>query len=87
MEYKRIKLPYGYDALEPFIDEETVNIHYNKHHKAYETKLNKAIEGTDIYDQYPTLESLMENYQSIEDANLKISIRQFGGGLINHNFM
>lgn len=42
------KLPYEYDALEPYIDKATMEIHYTKHHNAYVTNLNNAIAGTDL---------------------------------------
>ncbi|RPI69099.1 MAG: superoxide dismutase, partial [Ignavibacteriales bacterium] len=42
------KLPYDYDALEPYIDKQTMEIHYTKHHNAYVTNLNKAIDGTEM---------------------------------------
>lgn len=87
MKYERIELPFEYDALEPYIDELTVKYHYEKHHKSYEDKLNAALEGTDIYEKFPTIELLMKNYQKIEEPEIKIAIRQFGGGLINHNFL
>lgn len=86
MAYKRINLPYAYDALEPFIDKETVELHYENHHKGYEIKLNNALTNTNIEIKYPTLVSLVSNYQNITDDNLKLSIREAGGGLINHNF-
>lgn len=86
MAYKRINLPYKYDALEPFIDKETMEIHYEKHHKGYETKLNNSLEGTDIEIKYPTLISLVSNYQNVDNEQAKFAIREAGGGLINHNF-
>ena len=45
MKYDKIELPYSYNALEPYIDEETVNIHYNKHLQGYVNKLNNILEG------------------------------------------
>ncbi len=86
MGYKRIKLSYDFDVLEPFIDSETMKLHYEKHHKGYETKLNESIEGTDIENQYPDLIDLLKNYQKISSPEIKVSIREFGGGLANHNF-
>ncbi len=86
MGYKRIKLSYDFDVLEPFIDSETMKLHYEKHHKGYETKLNESIEGTDIENQYPDLIDLLKNYQKINSPEIKVSIREFGGGLANHNF-
>ncbi len=87
MPYSRNSLPYKYDDLEPFVDKKTVELHYEKHHKGYEDKLNLAIQNTDIDKKYKTIEELMKNYQNIDDAELKVKIREFGGGLINHNFL
>lgn len=72
------KLPYDYDALEPYIDKTTMEIHHTKHHNAYVTNLNKAVEGTE-----------MEN-KSIEDLLKKVSglpaaVRNNGGGHYNHS--
>lgn len=86
MNYKRIDLPFEYDALEPHFDAETIKLHYEAHHKGYETKLNDAINGKGIEKKYPTLIELMKQYQNIEEQETRISIREFGGGLINHNF-
>ena len=47
MAYKLPELPYAYDALEPHIDKETMNIHHTKHHNAYVTNLNNALEGNE----------------------------------------
>ncbi len=87
MFYKRIELPYKSNELEPFIDKETVENHYGGHHKIYEDKLNKLLDGhADLKIQYPTLLDLMKNYQRIQDRDIKIGVREVGGGLINHNF-
>ncbi len=86
MSYKRIELPYKYDALEPLIDKKTIEIHYEGHHKGYQDKLNEAIGDTDTYKKYPDLIELMKNYQKIDDKDIKIAIREYGGGLANHNF-
>lgn len=86
MTYKRIKLNYEFDSLEPYFDKKTMEIHYEKHHKGYETKLNEIISGTIEEKKYPELIDLIKNYQNIERHDLKIAVRQFGGGLINHNF-
>jgi len=85
MRYKKIELQYEYDFLEPYIDAETVKTHYEKHHAGYEKKLNDAIEGKGIEERFETLNDLMVGYQNISDQELRISVREFGGGLINHN--
>src|SRR3989339_319779 len=56
-------LPYAYDALEPYIDKMTMEIHYTKHHNAYVTNLNKAVEGTEnegksLYDMFGMISKL-----------------------------
>ncbi len=86
MPYFRKTLNFKYDALEPFIDGETIKVHYEEHHKGYEDKLNLAVKGKNLEEKYKTIEDLMKHYQEIEDSELKIKIREFGGGLINHNF-
>ena len=48
MAFELPKLPYAYDALEPHIDKETMEIHHTKHHNTYVTKLNDAVKGTDL---------------------------------------
>jgi|GEM_PF-2615655 len=84
MQFKKIDLPFEYDALEPYIDSKTVDIHYNKHHTGYETKFNTEGKGTEL-DKYDSIEQVMINYDSISDEYKKL-VRNAGGGLINHNF-
>lgn len=72
-------LPYGYDALEPHIDELTMHIHHDKHHQAYVDNLNKAIAGTENENQ--SLEELVKNAGKLSPA-----IRNNGGGHWNHSF-
>lgn len=90
MKYKKIELDYKYDAFEPFLDKQTMKFHYEKHHTGYENKLNKSIEFSDknenLYEKFPTVISLMKNYQKIKNDELRVAVREFGGGLINHNF-
>ncbi|HZW61544.1 MAG TPA: superoxide dismutase [Candidatus Babeliales bacterium] len=76
------KLPYAYDALEPYIDRMTMEIHYTKHHQGYVDNLNKALE------QYPalqdkTLVDLLSNLNSLPEA-VRTAIRNQGGGHFNH---
>ena len=73
------KLPYGYDALESYIDKQTMEIHHTKHHNAYVTNLNKAIEGTDMEGK--SLEDLMKKVSGLPTA-----VRNNGGGHYNHSF-
>jgi Fe-Mn family superoxide dismutase len=72
------KLPYSYDALEPYIDKMTMEIHYTKHHNGYVTNLNKAVEGTDMEGK--TLEQL---FATISKA--PVAVRNNGGGHWNHS--
>ncbi len=72
-------LPYGYDALEPHIDQLTMQIHHDKHHQAYVDNLNKAIAGTK--NENKSLEDLIKNA-----GQLSAAIRNNGGGHWNHSF-
>ncbi len=72
-------LPYSFDALEPNIDKETMQIHHDKHHQAYVDNLNKAIAGTP--NENKSLEELIANAGSISPA-----VRNNGGGHWNHSF-
>ncbi|MCC6290328.1 MAG: superoxide dismutase [Chitinophagaceae bacterium] len=72
-------LPYAYDALEPYIDTLTMQIHHDKHHQAYVDNLNKAIAGTP--NENKTLDELVKNAGSISPA-----VRNNGGGHWNHTF-
>jgi len=71
-------LPYAYDALEPYIDAKTMEIHYTKHHNAYLTNLNAAIEGTDWAEM--SIEEIQKNISAAPAA-----VRNNGGGFYNHN--
>ncbi len=72
------KLPYEYDALEPYIDKTTMEIHYTKHHNGYVTKLNGAVEGTELEGK--SLEELLANASKNSTA-----VRNNGGGHFNHS--
>lgn len=72
-------LPYAHDALEPYIDTTTMQIHHGKHHQAYVDNLNKAIAGTP--NENKTLEELVKSAGSISTA-----VRNNGGGHWNHSF-
>lgn len=77
-------LPYGYDALEPFIDKETMSIHHSKHHQTYITKLNGALEGhADLEGK--SAEELISSLDAIPDA-IRGAVRNHGGGHANHSF-
>lgn len=84
MAYTLPDLPYGYDALEPYIDVETMHLHHDKHHNTYVTNLNVAIE------KYPELgeqsiEELMKNLNEVPE-DIRTAVRNNGGGHANHSF-
>ena len=78
MAFELPKLPYEYAALEPHIDARTMEIHHSKHHNAYVTNLNKAIEGTPLASQ--SIEEILKNVSKASAA-----VRNNGGGHYNHS--
>ncbi len=81
MAYQLPDLPYAYDALEPYIDARTMEIHHSKHHNAYVTNLNAALEG---HDESATIESLISNLDSVP-ADIRTAVQNNGGGHANHS--
>jgi superoxide dismutase, Fe-Mn family len=77
-------LGYNFDALEPFIDAQTMQIHYSKHHQAYVNKLNEAMEK-DATMQHQSIEQLLRNMSSFAEPS-KTAIKNNGGGHWNHTF-
>ena len=75
-------LPYDYNALEPHIDEETMHLHHDKHHQAYVTNANKALEGTEWADK--PVEEVLQNLQQIPDDK-RGAVRNNAGGHYNHS--
>src|SRR3979490_876592 len=76
-------LPYAPDVLEPYIDKRTMEIHHGKHHNAYVTNLNKALESApELADK--TLEQLLANNLAIVPDAIKTAVRNNGGGHANH---
>jgi superoxide dismutase, Fe-Mn family len=75
-------LPYPYDALEPSIDKMTMEIHHDRHHKAYVDNLNKATEGHPNL-QSKSVEDLLRDFKSVP-ANIQTAVRNNGGGHANH---
>src|SRR5580704_14254209 len=76
-------LPYAFDALEPYIDAKTMEIHHDKHHGAYVTNLNKALEGhPDL--QAKSIDDLMKNLDAVPE-NIRTAVRNNGGGHWNHS--
>ena len=82
MAYSLPQLPYEYDALEPHIDKETMNIHHTKHHNTYVTNLNAALEGQEELSA-KSLEDLLANIDSVPE-NIRTAVRNNGGGHANH---
>ena len=77
-------LPYAADALEPHIDKMTMEIHQGKHHNAYVTNLNKALESApDLANK--SVEELLANNCAIVPENIRTAVRNNGGGHINHS--
>ncbi len=77
MAFKLPELPYNYDALEPYIDKQTMELHHDKHHAGYTKKLNAAIEGTELENK--PIEELMQNV-----SKYPVAVRNHGGGYYNH---
>jgi Fe-Mn family superoxide dismutase len=82
MPYELPPLPYDYDALEPTIDAQTMQIHHGKHHQAYVTNLNAALEGSEWADR--PLESLLDNIDLLPEDK-RAAVRNNGGGHANHS--
>jgi superoxide dismutase, Fe-Mn family len=83
MSFELPKLPYAVDTLEPYIDAQTMTIHHDKHHQAYVTNLNGAIE------KHPelagkSLESLLGDLNAVPE-DIRVAVRNHGGGTWNHN--
>lgn len=77
------KLPYSFDALEPYMDAKTVEIHYSKHHQTYCDKLNLALEKhSDLAEK--KVEDLLVGLDKIP-KDIQTAVRNFGGGFVNHN--
>jgi len=77
-------LPYAPEALEPHIDKTTMEIHHGKHHNAYVTNLNKALESApDLANK--SIEELLANNCAIVPENIRTAVRNNGGGHINHS--
>ena len=82
MAYTLPELPYPKDALEPHIDAQTMEIHHDKHHSGYVTKLNGALEGAGVAEQ--SIEDLCRNIDSVPE-NIRGAVRNNGGGHANHS--
>lgn len=84
MEYTLPKLAYAYDALEPYFDTQTMEIHHTKHHQVYIQNLNAALAKEPVYAQR-SLEDLLSNIPGLPESLQKV-IQNHGGGHYNHTF-
>lgn len=75
-------LPYKYDALEPHIDAQTMEIHHTKHHNTYVTKLNEAVSGTELEEK--NIEDILRDINQVPE-NIRTAVRNQGGGHANHS--
>lgn len=76
------ELTYAHDALEPYIDATTMEIHHSKHHAGYVAKLNAAVEGSDFASQ--SAEDILRNINSVPET-IRTAVRNNGGGHANHS--
>ncbi len=83
MSFQLNPLPYEYDALEPFIDAQTMQIHHDKHHAAYITNLNAALEKHSHLAE-KSLEALLTNLDAVPE-DIRSAVRNHGGGTWNHD--
>jgi Fe-Mn family superoxide dismutase len=82
MAFQLPELPYAENALEPYIDAQTMNIHRTKHHQAYVTNLNNAVGGTEWENK--SVEEICRNIDSLPE-NIRTAVRNNGGGHANHS--
>ncbi len=81
MAYTLPELPYAPNGLEPHVDARTMEIHHDKHHNAYVTNVNKALEGSGVAEQ--SIEDLCRNIESVPE-NIRTGVRNNGGGHAYH---
>jgi Fe-Mn family superoxide dismutase len=82
MAFELPQLPYAYDALEPHIDKETMNIHHTKHHNAYVTNLNNALGQDELLSK--SVEEVISNLDAVPES-VRTAVRNNGGGHANHS--
>lgn len=80
--FKLEPLPFATDALEPYIDQQTMEIHHGRHHQTYVDKLNEAVEGVAEL-QGKSLEELLQNLDNLPES-IRMAVRNNGGGHYNH---
>lgn len=81
MNFKTPELPYAYDALEPYIDVKTMELHHDKHHVTYTTKLNDALKSVNL--RANSVEELLADLNSVPES-IRMAVRNHGGGHVNH---
>lgn len=84
MKFEIPKLKYEYNALEPYIDEETMKIHHDKHHQAYADKFNAALEKHPELN-FENAEDVIKNINEIPE-DIRTAVKNNGGGFVNHSF-
>jgi len=82
MAFELPPLPYDYNALEPYIDEQTMHLHHDKHHQAYVTNLNNALANQGQLASL-SVEDLLRHINEVPD-NIRTAVRNNGGGHVNH---
>jgi Fe-Mn family superoxide dismutase len=82
MAFELPALPYEYNALEPYIDEQTMHLHHDKHHATYVTNLNNALQGTQFENS--SVEDVIRNLTAVPE-NVRTAVRNNGGGHANHS--
>src|ERR1700684_283559 len=82
MAYSVPPLPYAYDALEPHIDKQTMEIHHDKHHQAYVDKVNAALEGTPLADA--AIEDVLKDLTQVPEGK-RTAVQNNGAGHYNHS--
>jgi Fe-Mn family superoxide dismutase len=82
MPFELPPLPYDYTALEPYIDEQTMHLHHDKHHQTYVTNLNNALQGQDAFATLP-IEDLIRRLNEVPES-IRTAVRNNGGGHVNH---
>ena len=82
MAFEVLPLPYDYNALEPYIDEQTMHLHHDKHHQAYVTNLNNALANQGQLASL-SVEDLLRHIKEVPD-NIRTAVRNNGGGHVNH---
>jgi Fe-Mn family superoxide dismutase len=83
MAFELPPLPYDYSALEPHIDAQTMQLHHDKHHQAYVTNLNNALQGQSSFESM-SVEDLMRHINEVPE-NVRTAVRNNGGGHANHS--